>query len=70
MLFKIGVLKNFVKFHWKIPVLESLFNKVSDLQETPTLVFSCEYCENFKNSFIYRTTPVAASVYGLNTMQE
>ena len=28
--------------------------------ETPTLVFSCEYCEIFKNSFVYRTPLVAA----------
>ena len=36
-------------------VLESLFNNVVGLQlyekETPTQVFSCEYCEIFKNTF-------------------
>ena len=26
-------------------------------------VFSCEYCEIFKNSFLYRTSLVAASAY-------
>ena len=25
-------------------------------------VFSCEYCKNFKNSYFYRTPPVAASI--------
>ena len=32
MFFKIGVLKNFVIFHRKTPVLECLFNKVASLQ--------------------------------------
>ena len=41
-----------------MPALESLFNKVEE--ETPTQVFSCEYCETFKNSFVFRTPPVAA----------
>ena len=43
-------------------MLESLFNKVAGLKscifikkETPTQLFSCEYCEIFKNSFFYRT---------------
>ena len=52
----------------KTPVLESLFDKFADPQtcnfikkETPTQVFSCEYCEILKNNFFYRTTPVAAS---------
>ena len=31
-------------------------------KETLTEVFSCKYCEIFKNSFFYRTPPVAASV--------
>ena len=29
---------------------------------TPTQVFSCEICKIFKNTFSYRTAPVAASV--------
>ena len=51
----------FLKFrniHSEISVLESLLNKVAELQAcnvikktTPTQVFSCEYCEVFKNSF-------------------
>ena len=46
-------------------MLESLFKKVecleSLLKETRTQVFSCEYCETFKNSFFYRTPLMAAS---------
>ena len=45
-------------------MLESLFNKVAGLhlyyKETPTQVFSCEYCEMFKSSFLYNTS-IAAS---------
>ena len=37
------------------------FNKVSAYKETLAQVFSCEYCEIFKNNFFYRTFPVAAS---------
>ena len=44
----------------KTPVLESLFNKVEE--ETPTKVFSCECCEIFKNSFLYRTPLVPGFV--------
>ena len=29
--------------------------------QTPTKVFSCEYCKIFKNSFFYKAPPVAAS---------
>ena len=43
--------------HRKTPVLEPLFNKVIGLKacnfiekETPTQVFSCEYCKIFNNS--------------------
>ena len=36
----------------------SFFNKV---EETLAQVFSCEFCESFKNTFFYRTPPVAAS---------
>ena len=32
MFFKIGILRNFEKFHRKTPVLESLFNKVKGLE--------------------------------------
>ena len=50
-------------------MLESVFNKVAGLsacnfikKETPAPVFSSEYCKRFKNSFLHRTPPVAASV--------
>ena len=45
------------------------FNKVeglrpaSLLKDTLTQVFSCEFCEISKNTFSYRTPPVAASVF-------
>ena len=52
-------------------MLEFLFNKAADLKvcnfikkETPPQLFSCEYHEIFKNSFLYVTTPVAASKNG------
>ena len=45
--------------------MEYLFNKVFLKKETPTLVFSCEYSEIFKNSFFHRTNSVAASVLNL-----
>ena len=52
---------------FKTTVLESLFNKVADLQlyqkHTPTQVFSCEYREIFQNNFFYRTPPVATFGY-------
>ena len=32
-------------------------------KETPTQLFSCEFCETVKNSFFHRTRPVAASEY-------
>ena len=50
-------------------VLESFFSKGLGLKayncikkNKPTQVFSCEYCEIFKNSFIHRTPLVAAAV--------
>ena len=58
MFCKIGILRNLVVFtgkhlHW------SLFFK----KETPTQVFSCEYCKIFQNSFFYRALLVAGSNY-------
>ena len=66
MFFKLGVLKNFVIFTEKTPVLESLFDKVAGLnasntKRTPTQAFSCEYWEIFQRSSFYRVPPVAAS---------
>ena len=41
-------------------------NKVAGLQlyqkETSTQLFSCEICKIFKNTFFYRTPPMAVSV--------
>ena len=54
------------KIHRKIPVLESFFNEVSDLEicnavkVTPAKIFSCESCEVLKN--IYLRTPTSKSV--------
>ena len=47
-------------------MLEPFFKKVAGLvacnfiKDTPTQAFSGEYCGIFKNSFYYRTPPVAA----------
>ena len=64
---KKGVLKNFAKFTRK-HLGQSLFlNKVAGaacnfiIKETLAQAFSCEFCEIFKNTFFYRTPPVAAS---------
>ena len=35
-------------------------------KETLALVFSCKFCEISKNTFIYRTLLVAASVFSIN----
>ena len=51
------VLKNFAKF-----APESLFNQDKFIKrETLAQVFSCEFCEVFKNIYFYRTPLVAAS---------
>ena len=47
-------------------MLESLFDKVASLglqlyqKETPTQVFSCEYCELFKNNYFEKHLQMAA----------
>ena len=63
--YKTVVLTNFTKFSGK-HLCQSLFlNKVVPAtllkKETLAQVFSCEFCEIFKNTFFYRTPPVAAS---------
>ena len=55
-----GVLKNFSKFTVKHLCLACNFIK----KETLAQVFSCEFRENFKNTFFNRTPPVAASESG------
>ena len=57
MLGKNGVLKNFTKLTRKHLYQSLFFNKV---EETLAQVFSCEFCESSKNTFFYRTPPVAA----------
>ena len=53
MYFKIGVLKNFSMFA-KNTLFESLFNKAEGLKAYIFIkkVFSCDYCEIFKNSLL------------------
>ena len=58
----------FPDIHKNMSVLESLFNKVTDLmaykfikKETPTQVFSYENHKMFAGSFFYETPPVAGS---------
>ena len=59
-----GGLGNFTKLTEKHLCQSLLFNKVADLRpeacnfikkETVAQVFSCEFCESFKNTFSYRT---------------
>ena len=52
----IGVLKSFAKFTGKHLCWRLLFKK-----ESSTQVFPCEFCEIFRNTFFYRTPPMAAS---------
>ena len=63
--FKKDVLKNFSKFSGKHLSQSLFFNKKETLffikKETLKQVFSCEICEISKNTFSYRTPPVAAS---------
>ena len=69
MFCKKGVLKNVTKFTGKHLYRSLVFNKFADLRPatlfkkwTLTQVFSCEFCEIFKNTFSYKTPSVAASV--------
>ena len=59
------MLLKFRNIHRKTHVLESIFNKET-LLEKDSQVFSCEYYEVFKNTFFYRTPPVAASTLDRN----
>ena len=69
MFCKKGVFRNFAKFTGK-HLCQSLFlSKVAGLRsatllkkETQARVFSCEFYEISKNTFSYRTPPVAASL--------
>ena len=62
-----GILRNFAKFTGKYLCQSLIFNKVAGLRPATLLkkrlaqVFSCEFCEIFKNNFFYGTTTVATS---------
>ena len=58
-------------------MLGSLFDKVADLKacilikkETPTQVFSCEYCQIFKNILFYRKLHVHCTLQKFYVMLE
>ena len=55
VLYKKVVLRNFTKFTGKYLCQSFFFNKVAQ-------VFSCEFCQIFKNGFFHRATLVATSV--------
>ena len=65
--FKKDVNKNSAKFRGKHLCQSLFFNKVATIglnfikKETLVQVFSCEFCEIFKNTYFYRRPPVAAS---------
>ena len=66
LFFKIGVLSNFAIFTAKhlrccVGIKLQAWRTEALLNETPTQVFSCEFCEIVKHSFFYWTTPVASS---------
>ena len=68
VLCKKGALKKFTTFTGKHPWQSLSFNKVAGLRLATLLkkrplvqVFSCEFCEIFKNTFFNRTTLVTAS---------
>ena len=58
--FKKGVLKNFPKFTGN--TCARAFCQQLYLKETLAQVFSCEFCEIFRNTFFCRTPVVAAFV--------
>ena len=66
-LYKKGVLRNFAKFTGKQLCRSFFLNKVADLRPATLLkktlaqVFSCEFCEIYKNTFFHKTPLVAAS---------
>ena len=64
---KKGVFRSFIKFTGKHLWQSLFFNKVAHLRPATLLkkrlaqVFSCEFYEISKNTFFYRTLPVAVS---------
>ena len=57
---KKGVLKNFAKFTGKHLYHSFFFNNVAGTAPAATL-FSCEFCEIFNNTYLYRTPLMVAS---------
>ena len=63
--FKVGVLKNFTDFTgkhlcWSVFLIKlKAFRPATLLKKTPTQVLCCEICETYKNTYPYRTPPVA-----------
>ena len=64
---KTGVLRNLAKFTGKSLRQSLFFNKVAGLTEKQTLaqVLSCQFCQISKNTFSYRTPPMAVSDTGI-----
>ena len=59
MFYKKGVYKTLLKFTGKDLCRLEAWNFIK--KETLAQVFSCDFCEIFKNAYFYRTSPVAAS---------
>ena len=75
MFCKKGALRNFAKFTGKNLGQGLFFNKVAGLRPTTLFekeslaqLFSCEFCEIFKNTFFYGTPRVATSIIIFNNM--
>ena len=56
----------FRKSHWKIPVVESLFNRVASIQACNIIkegqVFFCKILENVKNTYFEEHVQTTASI--------
>ena len=69
VLCKKGFLKNFIRFTGKHLCQSLFFKEVVDdaynviKKETLSQVFSCKFCEFFKNTFFHRTAAMAASLF-------
>ena len=64
VLYKRSCSYKFSNIHRKPPVFKSHFNKIADLtylKETPTEVFSCEYCEILKSTYFEEHLRMATS---------
>ena len=67
MFYEKDVLKNFLKLTRKTTALESIFNKVSNLQliskETSAQLFYCEFIEIVRNTYFIEHLRKAASSF-------